>query len=107
MRKRDTVHDANKRYVRDFPDGDILRRAIELAAVDESEREALRLYALKRVPITVIAERLGYEKTYFSHEKFKRILVKYVYCLCRLQKERVSGRLTLFWVRLRHVNAPR
>ena len=87
MRHRDEEHSANKRYVRDFPDGDILRRAVDLAAVDDTEREALRLFVLRRVPITVIAERLGYEKTYFSQEKFKRILVKYVYCVRKLQKE--------------------
>ena len=87
MRHKDEEHAANKRYVRDFPDGEILCRAIDMAALDDAEREALRLFVFRRVPITVIAERLGYEKNYFSQTKFKRILIKYVYCLRKLQKE--------------------
>ncbi len=90
MRKKDEEHDARKKMVRDFPDGDILREAIDAAVLDETEKEALRLYVFRRVPIGVIAERLGYEKTYFSQEKFKRILVKYVYCIRKIQKQKSS-----------------
>lgn len=86
MRTSDKEHESRKRFVRDFPDGDLLRQALDMAVLDDTEKEALRLYIYKRVPIGIIAERLGYEKTYFSREKFKRILVKYVYCIYKLQK---------------------
>jgi hypothetical protein len=91
MRKKDTDHESNKKYVRDFPDAEILREAMEIAALDDREKEALRLYVFRRVPIGVIAERMGYEKTYFSQEKFKKILVKYVYCLYKVQKQKNGG----------------
>lgn len=88
MRKRDTDHESNKKYVRDFPDAEILREALEIAALDETEKEALRLYIFRRVPISVIAERMGYERSYFSRDKFKRALVKYVYCLHKCAKKK-------------------
>ena len=88
MRKRDEEHEARKRYLRSFPDGEILRKALERAALDDTEREAIQLYIFRRVPITVIAERMGYEKTYFSQEKFKRALIKYVYCVRKIMQEK-------------------
>lgn len=88
MRKRDEEHEERKRYLKSFPDGEILRAALDRAALDDTEREALRLYIFKHVPITVIAERMGYEKTYFSQEKFKRAIVKYVYCVRKMMNEK-------------------
>lgn len=88
MSHRDTDHDANKKYVKDFPDAEILKKALEMCALDETEKEAVRLYVFCRVPISIIAERLGYERSYFSRDKFKRILVKYVYCLHKAAREK-------------------
>ena len=88
MRKKDQEHDARKKMVRDYPDAEIMREALNMAALDDEEKEVLQLYIFRRVPIGVIAERMGFEKTYFSQEKFKKILVKYVYCLCKLQKQK-------------------
>lgn len=88
MSHRDTDHDANKRFVKDFPDAEILREALEMCALDDTEKEALKLYVFHRVPISIIAERMGYERSYFSRDKFKRILIKYVYCLHKCAKEK-------------------
>lgn len=85
MRKSDKDHEARKKMLKDFPDGDILREAMDMAVLDEREKEALKLYLFRKVPIGIIAERLGYEKTYFSREKFKTIIIKYVYCIQKIQ----------------------
>lgn len=90
MRTSDKEHEARKRFVRDFPDGDILRQALDMAVLDDTEKEALRLYIYKKVPIGIIAERLGYEKAYFSRDKFKRILIKYVYCIYKIQRNSLA-----------------
>ena len=88
--KKDPEHEERKKLLRDFPDGEILRQALDMAVLDDTEKEALRLYVLKRVPISIIAERLGYERSYFSAEKFKRILIKYVYCIHKIQKTKTG-----------------
>jgi hypothetical protein len=88
--RKDPEHEERKKLLRDFPDGEILRQALEMAVLDDTEKEALRLYIFNRVPIKIIAERLGYESTYFSREKFKRILIKYVYCIHKIQKAKTG-----------------
>lgn len=87
---RDKEHEERKKYLKDFPDREILREALERAALDEKEKEAVRLF-LCGVPIGVIADRLVYNGRYFSEDKFKRILVKYVYCVKILTREKSSG----------------
>lgn len=84
---RDKEHNERKKYLKNFPDREILREALERAALDEKEKEAVRLF-LCGVPIGVIADRLVYNGKYFSEEKFKRVLVKYVYCVQLIQAER-------------------
>ncbi len=91
MRKSDKDHEERKKLVKDFPDADILREALDISVLDDAEKEAIRLFVYKKVPIGIIAERLGYEKTYFSQDKFKRILVKYVYAIHKIQKQKGSG----------------
>lgn len=90
MGKKDKEHEQRKKMLQDFPDGEILREALDMAVLDDTEKEALRLYIFAHVPICVIAERLGYERSYFSGEKFKRILIKYVYCIHKIQKRENS-----------------
>lgn len=87
---RDKEHEERKKYLKNFPDREILREALERAALDEKEKEAVRLF-LCGVPIGVIADRLVYNGRYFSEDKFKRILVKYVYCVKILMREKSSG----------------
>ena len=87
---RDKEHEERKKYLKNFPDREILREALERAALDEKEKEAVRLF-LCGVPIGVIADRLVYNGKYFSEDKFKRILVKYVYCVKILMREKSGG----------------
>ena len=90
MAHKDKEHEARKKMLQDFPDREILQQALEMAVLDDREKEALQLYVFKRVPISIIAERLGYERSYFSGEKFKRILIKYVYCIHKIIKQQNS-----------------
>ncbi len=90
MRQTDKEHEARKHYLKDFEDAEILREALDIAMLDDVEKEAVRLFVYKRVPIGIIAERLGYERTYFSQDKFKRILVKFVYAVHKIQKQKGS-----------------
>jgi hypothetical protein len=81
----DKEHEARKRFVKDFPDAEILRKAMDASVLDDEEKEALCLFIYKKVPISIIAERLGYERAYFSRKKFKKILIKFVYAVYKTQ----------------------
>lgn len=87
-RERGEDHRAAKEAVRSCREKALLDRAFELAALDDRESEAMRMYVYRRVPICVIAERMGYHRTYFSRAIFKKALVKYVYCLKLAEKEK-------------------
>lgn len=86
-RGTDEDHKRRKEAVRGCWEKAKLERAFELAALDDREKEALRLYIYKRVPIGTIAERMGYQKEYFSRKLFKEALVKYAHCLAAVEKE--------------------
>lgn len=83
----DGNHRKRKKAVRECWEKEKLEQAFAMAALDEREEEALRLYIYKRVPIGTIAERMGYQKEYFSRRLFKEALVKYAYCLAAVEKE--------------------
>lgn len=88
---RDKEHEERKAMLKNFPDREILLKALDIAMLTDDEKEALQLYIFKGVPISIIAERMGYERSYFSAEKFKRILIKYAYCVRKIAKENSEG----------------
>ena len=80
-----TDHVSRKHQAEDIESRQAIRDAIEAAALDDVEREILRMRHLEYRSLGAIAGLMGYSQSQISR-KYKRALVKMLACAKTAQK---------------------
>ena len=80
-----TDHISRKHQAEDIESRQVIRDAIDAAALDDVEREILRMRHLEYRSLGTIAGLMGYSQSQISR-KYKRALVKMLACAKTAQK---------------------